>query len=367
MNEGMNKRLRVNLSKKQLLLGVLCFVLALGLGYGWYYWHGIQEAATAPKAGLNTNLPGAKLAKTDPLDKLAYYEQAKRDSVAVDTAKLGYEAGQLGFRQGEAQSRKIEAKIQELNKVIAAPVAAMQVGGAGLGAGTRNKDLPISKDVDRLELLMKGMSSGKAADPEMEQLGSMMDKLLVLQNPALAGKVLGVGGGVMGDHVEVPDSVFKAFRAEVFGRQRVKQGSVVQMRLLDTIEVSGQMVPAGHLIYALAGFSNQRLNLEIKNIRLGSSIVPVNLTVFDLRDGMAGINAPEALVREAVSGGVTSASGSLGITGFDLGTQLAGAGIDAARSLLNKKVSRLSQRLVPGYPLLLRDNTRRLKANALRP
>lgn len=145
------------------------------------------------------------------------------------------------------------------------------------------------------------------------------------------------------------------------GDQKAVQGSVVKLKLLDSIVIGGQIIPKGHLVFGLASFSNQRLNLEIKNIRLGTSIVPVNFTVFDMRDAMSGINAPEAVLSDAVDGGLVDAAGSIGITGFDLTTQIAGAGIDAARSLLTKKLKRVRQPLKSGYALLLRDNTRKVK------
>ncbi|PWS33324.1 conjugative transposon protein TraM [Pedobacter paludis] len=365
MNEERKKRLRIALSwKQQVLLGAAILVLVGLLGYGWYYWKGLKTSKTSPKSGLNTVLPDAKLEQKDPLDKMAYYEQAKRDSLKADTSKLAFAAEKLGFgssgaggSNAELQERKINEKLLAINQAIAAPSPVQAVGaGVNLPKYPVSNNAPLSKDVDRLELLMKGMSSAKESDPELEQLGAMMDKLLVLQNPELAGRML------KKEAVSVlPDSVFRAVPAEVVGKQKVKQGTVVELRLLDSLLISGQVIPAGHLVYGLAAFSNQRISLEIKNIRLGTSIVPVNLTVFDRRDGMVGINAPEALVRDAVSGGISSGVSGIGISRFDLGSQLAGAGIDAARSLLNKKVSRLRQTLVAGYPLLLRDNLRKGK------
>jgi|GEM_PF-854555 len=367
-------RLRIELSARQKVwLGVLLVALVGGLGYGWYYWQGLKQAENLPKAGINMALPGAKLDKVDPVDKMAYYELAKRDSARRDTGALGVSVGRPGFGKTEdEQTRKINERLASINQVLSSPAPAaplvsghygigsggLQGSGATVGVGSA----PIGKDVDRLEQLIKTMDAGKEADPEMEQLGTMMDKLLALQNPALAGELLKAKGdrtglGTGSDNALVRDSLFRAVPAVVSVNQRPRQGSVVELRLVDTMKVSGQVIPSGHLVYGLASFSNQRLNLEIRSIRLGSSIVPVNLSVFDRRDGMPGINAPDALVRDAVSGGVSSASGSIGLTGFDLGTQLAGAGIDAARSLLNKKVSRLSQKLRAGYPLLLRDNT----------
>lgn len=64
------------------------------------------------------------------------------------------------------------------------------------------------------------------------------------------------------------------------------------LRLLDSIVLNGQTIPKGHLIYGICDLVNQRLILDIKNIRIGNSIVPVDLSVFDM-DGMKGINVPE--------------------------------------------------------------------------
>lgn len=360
-------RLRIALSTQGKVLLALAVVVLLGLiGYGWYVYRGNAAEKDLPQAGINTALPDAVVKEKDPVDKMAYYDQAKKDSARRDTGGLVSAASKLGFggKPEDEQTRRINEKLSAINQALgAAPAAGAGVGiGGGLPVGSYQPKYSSgagigNKEVDKLESLMKNMSSAKDRDPEMEQLGSMMDKLLALQNPALAGALL---KPAVGDAL-VPDSLFKAVPAEVTVSQRIKQGSVVELRLLDTLVVSGQFIFPGQLVYGLASFTNQRLNLEIKNIRLGTSIVPVNLTVFDRRDGMAGINAPEALVRDAVTGGISSASGSIGITGFDLGTQLAGAGIDAARSLLNKKMSRLRQRLVAGYPLLLRDNSRKLK------
>lgn len=74
---------------------------------------------------------------------------------------------------------------------------------------------------------------------------------------------------------------------------------------------------------------------------------------------VVGINAPEAVLSDAVNSGVIDAAGSFGISGFDLPSQLAGAGIDAARSLLTKRLKRIKQPLKSGYQVLLRDNTRK--------
>ena len=305
-------------------------------------------------AGINTQLPQAQLAKEQPADKMAYYDMARQDSVHNDTAGLSSAAENLGFNRREnAQTQKITEKLNAINQVLATPDVIQQRYSPNNLIG--NNPTPITKDVDRLETLMKNMQQNGNDDPEMAQLGSMMDKLLALQNPELAKTLFKKSDN------DKPDSTFAAIPAIIAISQKAKQGSVVELRLQDTLIINGQIIPKGHLIYGLASFSNQRLNLEVKNIRLGTSIIPVNITVFDQRDGMEGINAPEAMLNDALKGGVTDAVGSIGITGFDLTTQIAGAGIDAAKSLFTKKVNKVKQNLKAGYPLLLRDNTKRSK------
>ncbi|WP_235207258.1 conjugative transposon protein TraM [Pedobacter sp. V48] len=193
-------------------------------------------------------------------------------------------------------------------------------------------------------------------DPEMMQLNAMMDKLIAVQNPDLAKQIY-----KKPEQNSAYDSLFKAIPAVIAVNQKAKQGSVVELRILDTVVLNGMVIPKGHAFFGLAAFSNQRLNLEIKNIRMGNQVIPVNLTVYDKRDAMPGIYAPEALLSDAIGSGTVDAMGSVGLNGFDLTTQIAGAGIDAAKSLLTKKIRRVKQNLKAGYPLLLRDNTKKLK------
>ena len=303
-------------------------------------------------AGINIQLPQAQLTKDQPADKMAYYNMAGQDSVHNDTVGLSTAAENLGFNRREnAQTQKINEKLTAINQALATPDVIKQPYSSINPAG--NNPTPITKDVDRLETLMKNMQQNGNEDPEMVQLGSMMDKLLALQNPELAKTLF-----KKTDNGK-PDSTFVTIPATIAISQKAKQGSVVEIRLQDTLIINGQIIPKGHLIYGLASFSNQRLNLEIKNIRLGISIIPVNITVFDQRDGMEGINAPEVVLNDALKGGITDAAGSIGITGFDLTTQIAGAGINAAKTLLTKKVNKVKQNLKAGYPLLLRDNAKK--------
>jgi hypothetical protein len=348
------KKNKVN--PRHLLMGLPVVVLPL-LAFVFHSLGGGGKPETPgkeKKIGINTSLPDAQFGKDEPADKMAYYDRAVRDSAQLESKGLELAAENLGFSAAQdAQSQKISEKLAAINQQISAPYVSSKPYLPPVSPGYSNT-APMAKDVDRLEALMKNMQEKPAEDAELVQLSGMMDKLLAVQNPDLARQLY-----KREETVTAPDSLFKAIPAVIATNQKARQGAVVELRLQDSIVIGGQMIPKGHLIYGLAGFSNQRLNLEIKNIRLGTSIIPVNLTVFDQRDGMPGINAPEALLSEAAGAGASDAIGSVGISGFDLTTQIAGAGIDAAKNLFTKKIKRVKQTLKAGYPLLLKDNSKK--------
>lgn len=347
---------RKRMERRKVLM-VLPFLITPFLAFGFYALgggKGTEEDLAALPKGINTALPDAQFKEKEPAGKMEIYNLTGTDSSRM--GGLDAIAGKLGLDVREdPQTRQINEKIaaisQEINSPYVPPAREAVVPEIRVAA-----DQGMSGDVAKLEALMKNLKADSGAvDPEMLQLNAMMDKLIAVQNPDLAGQIF--------KKPEVhaaaaADSLFAAIPAAVAVDQKARQGSVVELRLLDTVVLSGVVIPKGHALFGLASFSNQRLNLEIRNVRLGNRVIPVNLTVYDQRDAMQGINAPEALLSDAVNSGIVDASGSVGISGFDLTTQIAGAGIDAARSLLTKKIRRVKQGLKAGYPLLLRDNSK---------
>lgn len=139
--------------------------------------------------------------------------------------------------------------------------------------------------------------------------------------------------------------------------QKAIQGATIKLRLQDSLVINGQVIPKGHDIFGICRITNQRLLLDIKNIRLGTSIIPVDLSIYSL-DGMPGVYAPEAELADAAGSGADDAVRSIGMSGMDqtIATQVAGAGIDAAKSLFSKKIKRIKVKLEAGHPVLLRNN-----------
>ncbi|MET3115389.1 hypothetical protein AAKU52_003138 [Pedobacter sp. CG_S7] len=305
---------------------------------------------TAQK-GINTELPDAAFKKDEPTDKMGFYQQSDRDSSANKNSKgLAGVAERLGFNSSEEdpQTTAINEKLEALNKEISRPEepARSQTSAAG-----NTSSSSIKNDVDRLEALMRTMQSGKDEDPEMAQLSGMMDKIISIQNPELIQQRLKT------QQSSSPDSLFRAIPATIVDNQKAVQGATIKLQLQDSVRLNGLLIPKGHLLFGVCRITNQRLLLDIKNIRMGTSIIPVDLTVYSL-DGMAGIYAPEAMLADAVSGGADDAIRSMQFLSMDqsIGVQAAGAGIDAAKGLFSKKVKKIKVKLEAGSSILLRNN-----------
>jgi hypothetical protein len=371
---SMEDRKRLMLLALPLLLLPLLALAFFALGGGK---DELGKAAGGRSAGLNAELPGASFKKEKKEDKFSLYEQAQRDSAGKhgglggafsalgwDTAayrkneavKSGGSSGSIrsggGYNSAKENELKIKQKLAEIDKQVHAPPVTVRPVAPALAVPANNSS---ALELARLEKMLKQQQGGigaPAADPELERLNGMLDKIVQIQNPSS-------GKGVAPVQVKpvAKDSVFRAVPAVVEGNQKVLQGGMVKLRLTDSLVLGGLHFPKGQLLFGSCTITNQRLLLDIRNIRLGTAIVPVSLTVFSL-DGMQGINAPEAELGEAAGQGTTNALDNMEFLGMDqsLATQAATAGISAAKSLIGKKVRRVKVRLRGGYPVLLRNN-----------
>lgn len=336
---------------KKMLLALPVLVLpflalafyALGGGRGT-----VTDDALNANQGINTSLPDASFRKEDPQDKLSLYEQVGRKRQDTDT--LPASVTERGFTlsgQPDPQEQAIEERLAQITAELNRPEPPVATTPTVQVASSPD----ISGDVDRLEKLMRTMQEYKEEDPEMAQLTGMLDKILAIQNPDLMQLP-----EPRRDTVPI-DSLFRAIPAEIVKKQKAVQGASITLRLLDTVTLNGYLIPKGHEITGSCRITNQRLLLAIKNIRLGTSIIPVDLTVYS-PDGMMGINAPEAELADAAGMGADNAARSIGLYGIDqsIATQVAGAGIDAAKTLFSKRIRKIKVKLDAGTPVLLRNN-----------
>lgn len=304
--------------------------------------------------GINTQLPDAKFGKEHPQDKLSLYDQAAKDSVRsksnANNPLFSLNGNNLENQpafpvSAEASAAKINQKLSEIGRVINNPAPEAKPLPAPVNY---NQPTP---ETEKLEKMLAAINSKDAEDPELKQLNAMLDKIAAIQSPPKTDTA---------SYHTIPakvDSSFKAIPAVIEGNQKMAQGGVVKLRSMDTIIIKNVIIPKGQLLFGSCNITNQRLLLDIKNIRLGTSIIPVSFSVYSL-DGLPGIDAPEAELAEAGGMGTANAVQSMDFLPMDqsLSMQAANAGINAAKTLISKKVKKVKVKLHGGQQVLLRIN-----------
>ena len=84
-----------------------------------------------------------------------------------------------------------------------------------------------------------------------------------------------------------------AIRACIAGDQTLAAGSRARIRLLETIQAAETIIPAGTELFGTAAIEGQRLRIVISSIETGGSIIPVELTAYDV-DGQSGLRIPDS-------------------------------------------------------------------------
>lgn len=333
---------------------VLLFLPVLILPFAALAFYAMGGGSGAPgitrQAGINTTLPDAAFSKQKPGDKMGIYDQSDQDSARMGSSGLDQIAERLGFHP-EAKddpAAEIELKLQALHQQLNAPLQSspeVNQSSRPVRFSARNAE------VDRLETLMSGMQGNSNDDAEMKQLSGMLEKVLDIQHPQR------VRDAYLEKVNAAPEERFKAIPAMIAKKQTLVQGAVLKLVLSDTVSISGVRFPKGQEIFGLCNLTNQRLLVDIKTIRMDNHIIPVDLSLYSL-DGIKGMEAPDAIVNSALSGGADDALNSLQLLGMDqsVGVQVAGAGIDAAKGLFSKKVRQVRIRLKAGEKVLLRNN-----------
>ena len=72
------------------------------------------------------------------------------------------------------------------------------------------------------------------------------------------------GTTVASVEMHVADSLYR--RAVISGTQTVTSGSLIQLRLLDTLRINGEVIPRNTLLYGEVSIGNSRLNIEVPQV-----------------------------------------------------------------------------------------------------
>jgi len=387
------------------------------------------QAVAMNTAGLNLELPSAHFSPDEKTDKFSLYEASDRDSAdffeavendpyfELNTMVLEEKANEPLFERASPTSRTLvqdmdpnEVKVNEKLEMIYREInrAPMET----LATNTDNNQesfVPpaehkqFKEDVSKLESMMEMMAESNEPDPEMAQMGTVLDKILDIQHPdrvkerlreqSIQNKeqVFQVSGETMDNTVGMmaaqqiqatvrKDSVTSTFislpvngfygleeeatiqekdnaiPAVIHDTQELVAGSTVKLRLTSDIYVNGQLISKDQFIYGTASINEERMTIVINSIRSGNSLFPVAMSVYDL-DGMEGLYIPGAITRDAAKQSSNQSLQSMQFMSMDqtLAAQAASAGVEAAKGLFSKKIKLIKVTVKAGYQVLLKD------------
>lgn len=379
------------------------------------------------KVGFNIELPEPKFKADVEMNKLSYYNQATSDSlkreeqikkdpnylkesylndressVAKDTI-INLKSSTKGrsalitnsFK--DPKEEKIYQKLRALEKVISHPQNPVLENQDLSEFEYQRSSSMNSDDIRSLEDMMSAMNQPQPPDPQLKQLGGMLENILDIQHPARVeeklkqasitqkGKVFAVtkkskeenissfentvekNGNNKGNALRqnsfysisddsVSDEIQNAVGAVIHETQTVVDGATVKLRLSTDIYIQGVLIPRNTFLYGIASLKGERLNVKISNIIYMNSLFPVELSLYDL-DGISGIYIPGAINRDVAKASADQSIQTLGVASLNdsWGAQAAGVGIEAAKSLMSKKVKLIKVMVKAGYQILLYD------------
>ena len=364
------------------------FILFYSMGGG----RGAAENGTKPaQTGFNASLPAARFGRKDESrDKLHVYQQADADSVkrgvwqrqdpnraVLSSANVSGQQPAQGLSQsslsGQAVSKPDSPSVQALRPLPSVDPRADELLKK-LDALKRSMQQPLplpaasppahvdaamtpTPEINRLQRLMLSIRSMNGdtteTDPQLKRLDGMLDKILAIQHPAGQD-----GHNKAGAALGMPDSLASmAIPAIVQADQTLVTGTTIALRLTEECLINGVTIPKDQLIYGMVSINNDRMLVNINAIRRDQSIYATALQVYDM-DGLPGIHIPGVLTRDVAKESAVEGINDVGLTSYDptIGAQAASAGIQAARTLLSRKVKLIRVSVKSGYQVLLRNN-----------
>jgi hypothetical protein len=310
----------------------------------------------AKEFGLNTEFPSFNEIRRAFKDKLKTYEEADKDSVKKEQdqrqdpyrkpiresvhGKLPAVKAGIEESSADLSAALLQRQLEKLQQTLHSPAPV-----------TRQSPLPLSAN-------REGLAEVRAPDPQLDRLNTMLDKVLRIQHPEerpASGHPVGEPERPK-DEVLPADSSINSIAAIIPEDQVLTSGTTILLRLTDSVRLRSEILPPGELIYGVTTISNDRLLVHISSFRRGHSLYSVDWQAYDL-DGLMGIHIPGMLERDVAKQSADQGVNSLNVLSVDpnIGAQAAGAGIQAAKTFLGRKVRQVRVVVRSGYQVLLRD------------
>jgi conjugative transposon TraM protein len=376
---------------------------------------GDPSSGSQDTQGFNLKLPEAHFRKGKEKDKLGLYEDAVKDSAKIKSVMRNDP-----YYKSDSVHAEKSSELQSIFQRSAATFNQPGFGGddkrlngvvtntptdrneqrvmeklAQLKSVIDNKPGHVSQnypgsakadntDMEKLQRMITAMkqNGNRQTDPELNQINGMLDKIVNIQHPEqlqdsmkkLSGNrtslyTVALSNGLDSSNKNgfygisetgMEAAPANAIEAVIPDNQTLVSGAVIKLRLLQNIYVHGNCIPKDQLIFGTVSLSNERLKIVITSLRYGDDIFPVSLDAYDM-DGLPGIYIPGSINRDVSKQSADEALSGVGLMNLDpsLGAQAASAGIQAAKTLIGKKIKLTRVNIKPGYRVLLKDNTQK--------
>ncbi|MEA9412613.1 conjugative transposon protein TraM [Flavobacterium sp. PL02] len=150
-----------------------------------------------------------------------------------------------------------------------------------------------------------------------------------------------------------------SIKACVQQTQTIIGESLVQLRLLESAQTSGSIIPKGTILTAAAKIQTGRLQLKVTSIEVDGTIIPVEINIYDL-DGQQGLPVPYSPEMNALSemaGNMSQQSGtSLMLTqsaGQQIAAEMSKGVVQGISGYFSKKVRTPKVTLKAGHQVFL--------------
>ncbi|HML66581.1 MAG TPA: conjugative transposon protein TraM [Dysgonomonas sp.] len=156
-----------------------------------------------------------------------------------------------------------------------------------------------------------------------------------------------------------PDEKRNGVYATIYRTVTLTDGQGVQLRLAETVQVGGRLIPKGTVVSGTAKISGERVDILVASILLDGHILPVELAAYDM-DGRKGVSVPGSAemnaAKEMAANMVLNMGTSISITdnaASQIAADLSKGVIQGASQYLSKKMRTVKVTLKAGHRVLL--------------
>ncbi|WP_167619110.1 conjugative transposon protein TraM [Maribellus sediminis] len=225
-----------------------------------------------------------------------------------------------GEKTGAPQKQGTPKEAVVMKQKVKSPTPEMQTTGIEELDEIIDKNVLLSRKNDSLNFYLQ------QAQGRLQQIEAIQNRSFTLEKKRSSG---------FNREELINDPLIKA---EIYETTTVLNGNRVKLRLLEDTRINGQQIPQNSFIYGICKIKNERLLIEVTQLPVENSFVPVKLTICDL-DGLEGLYVPDNAARKVYQevGASSNTSSLMGVTNNPL-TYTGIRAVDRAAQTMLKRV-----------------------------